>query len=87
MQAVSNKNFLHPDVVTMYLLHKGFIEEYMYWYAHGKPFVPYETTVERMVWSTSSASNVHEVEIDNSNPYRTMVMDTMRINQGHTSQC
>jgi hypothetical protein len=43
--------------------------------------------VERMVGSTSSANNVHGVETDNSNPYRTMVMDVMRINQGYVSQC
>ena len=55
----------------------------MSWYAYGESFVPYETTVERMVGSTSSASNVHEVETDNSNPYRTMVI---RINQGHAGQ-
>jgi len=30
---------------------------------------------------------VHGVETDNSNPYRTMVMDVMRINQGYVSQC
>jgi hypothetical protein len=42
--------------------------------------------VERMVMSTSIASNVHEVEIDNSNFYTTMVMDVMRMNQGHANQ-
>jgi hypothetical protein len=39
-----------------------------------------------MVGSTSSASNVHEVETNNINPYRTMVMDAMRMNQGHAGQ-
>jgi len=29
---------------------------------------------------------VHGVETDNSNPYKTMVMDAMRINQGHAGQ-
>jgi hypothetical protein len=43
----------------MHLLHKKFTEEYMCWYAHGEPFGPHETMVERMVRSTSSASNVH----------------------------
>jgi hypothetical protein len=43
--------------------------------------------VERMVGSTSSASNVHGVVNDNSNPYRNMVMDSMRMNQGNASQC
>jgi hypothetical protein len=39
--------------------------------------------VERMVGSTSSASNVHRVVDDNSNLYRNMVMDAIRMNQGH----
>jgi hypothetical protein len=43
--------------------------------------------VERMVGSTSSASNVHGVVNNNSNPYRNMVMDAMRMNQGNVSQC
>jgi len=36
---------------------------------------------------TSSASNVYEVVNDNSNPYRNMVIDAMRMNQGNVSQC
>jgi hypothetical protein len=56
------------------------MEEYMCWYAHEELFVPYETMVERMVELTFSASNVYGVETDNSNPYRTIVMDAMRIN-------
>jgi len=71
----------------MHLLHEGFIEEYLCWYAHGELFVPHETMVERMLGSTSSASNVHEVVNDNSNPYRTMVMNARRMNQGHVDQC
>jgi hypothetical protein len=59
------------------------MEEYLCWYAHGEPFVSYETMVERMVGLTSSASNVYGVETDNSNPYKTIVMDAMNINQGH----
>jgi hypothetical protein len=43
--------------------------------------------VERMTGSISSASNVYGVETDNSNPYRTIVMDVMRMNQGYVSQC
>ena len=42
--------------------------------------------VEKIVWSTSSAKNVHEVINDNNNSYKTMVMDAMRMNQGHASQ-
>jgi hypothetical protein len=62
------------------------MEKYMYWYAHGEPFVPHKTMIKRMAGSTSSTSNVHGVETDNSNPYKTMVMDAMRINQGHAGQ-
>ena len=43
--------------------------------------------IERVIGSTSSASNVHEVVNDNSNPYRNMVMDAMRMNQGNVSKC
>ena len=39
--------------------------------------------IERMIGSTSNASNMHEVIDENSNPYRTMVMDAMGMNQGH----
>jgi len=40
-----------------------------------------------MVGLTSSCSNFHEVVDDNNNPYRNMVMDAMRMNQGYTGQC
>jgi len=82
-----NKTFLDLDAVTMHLLHKQFIEEYPCWYAHRELFVPYETMVERMVESTSSTSNVHGVINDHNNPYKTMYMDAMRMNQGHAIQC
>jgi hypothetical protein len=42
---------------------------------------------ERVVGSTSSASNVYGVANDNSNPYRNMVMDATRMNEGNVSQC
>jgi len=58
----------------------------MCWYAHGEPFVPHETMVERMVGSTSSVNNVHEVVDDNNNPYRTIVMDLIRMNRGYVGQ-
>ena len=57
----------------MHLLHKGFMENYQCWYAHGEVFV--------------SESNVHEAANDNTNPYRNMIMDSMRMNQGSVSQC
>jgi len=43
---------------------------------------------ETVVGSTFSDSNdVHEAANDNTNPYRNMVMDAMRMNQGNGSQC
>jgi hypothetical protein len=63
------------------------MKDYLCWYAHGELFVPNESMVEKVVGSTSSASNVHEVVNDNSNPYRNMVMDAIRMNQGNVSQC
>jgi hypothetical protein len=39
-----------------------------------------------MAGSTSSVSNVHGVVDDNSNSYRIMVMDAMRMNQEHADQ-
>ena len=59
----------------------------MCWYAYGEPFVPHEIMEKMMVESTSSAINMHGVKTNNINPYKTMVMDVMRMNQGHTSQC
>jgi hypothetical protein len=54
-------------------------------YAHGEVFVSKKRMGERVVGSTSSASNVHEATNDNINPYRNMVMDVMRMNQGNVS--
>jgi len=56
-------------------------------YAHGEVFVSKKRMGERVVGSTSSVSNVHEAANDNTNPYRNMVMDVMRMNQGNVSQC
>jgi hypothetical protein len=42
---------------------------------------------ERVIGSTSSVSNVHEATNDNTNPYKNMVMDAMRMNQCNVSQC
>jgi len=82
-----NKKYLYPDVIMMHLLHKGFVENYQCWYAHREVFVSKKRMGERVIGSTSSANNVHEVANDNTNPYRNMVMDAMRINQGNVSQC
>jgi hypothetical protein len=82
-----NKKYLHLDVVMMHLLHKGFMENYQCWYAHGEVFVSKRRMEETVVGSTSSASNVHEAANDNTNSYRNMVMDAIRMNQGNVSQC
>jgi hypothetical protein len=82
-----NKKYLHPDVVMMHLLHKGFMVDYLCWYAHGELFVHNKSMRERVVGSTSSVSNVHRVANDNSNTYRNMVMDAMRMNQCNANQC
>jgi len=42
-----NKKFMHQDVVTIHLLTKGFIEDYLCWYANGELFFPNESMVER----------------------------------------
>jgi len=65
----------------MHLLHKGFMEDYK------ELFIRNKSMGERVVGSISSASNVHGVANDNSNPYRNMVMDAMKMNQGNASQC
>jgi hypothetical protein len=44
-----NLKFLHQDVVTMHLLTKGFMEDYLCWYAHGELFVPDESIEEQVV--------------------------------------
>jgi hypothetical protein len=43
--------------------------------------------VERMIKSISSASNMHGVVDDNSNLYRNMIMDAMKMNQGYACEC
>jgi hypothetical protein len=40
-----------------------------------------------MVKSTFSSINVHEVVDDTSNRYRSMVIDTMRMNQDNACEC
>jgi hypothetical protein len=57
------------------------MEDYLCWYAYRELFVRNESMIERMVGLTSSANNVHGVVNDNSNPYRNMIMDAMRMNQ------
>jgi len=71
----------------MHLLTKGFMEDYLCWYAYGELFVPDESMKEQVIGSTSSASNMHEVGNENNNPYRNMVMDAMRMSEGNVREC
>jgi len=71
----------------MYLLTKGFTEDNLCRYAYRELFVPNESMEERVVGSTSSANNIHEVGNENSNPYRNMVMDAMRMSEGNVREC
>jgi len=77
-----NKKFHHKDVVMMHLLKKEFVDKYFCWVPH----VPYTIMFERMVDLTSSSSNIHEFAYDNSNPYRSLVMDAMRMNQNYSCE-
>jgi len=56
------------------------------WFAYKETHVPYETVLERIVGSTSTFSNIHEVVNDNSNCYRSMVIDVMRMNHSYSSE-
>jgi hypothetical protein len=87
VRSVKIKTLFDLDVVMMHLLEKKFIEKYLCWFTHEKPYVSYEIMVERMVGSTFSSSNVHWVVNDNSNSYRNMNMDVMWMNQSHASEC
>jgi hypothetical protein len=78
---------MHPDVIMMHLIHKGFMKDYPCWYAHRELFVGNESMVERVVGSTSNANNVNGIANDNNNPYKNMVMNAMRMSEGNVSEC
>ena len=75
-----NKKFLNLNVVIMHLLQKRVHGKYMCWFAYEEPFF-YENMVEKMVMSNFSSSTMHGVINYNSNRYRSMIMDAMRINK------
>jgi hypothetical protein len=62
------------------------MEKYLYWFAHEKPYVSYETMIEKMVGSTFSSGNMYGVVDDHINCYRSMVMDAMRMNRGDAGE-
>jgi hypothetical protein len=43
--------------------------------------------VKRTIGSNFNSSNVHGVVDDNNNPYKNMVMNVMRMNQGYAGKC
>ena len=91
IEVMDDRSWMYRDspqgLRRMHLLTKGFMEDYLCWYAYGELFIRNESMVEKMVGSTSNARNVHGVVYDNNNPYMNMVMDAMRMNQGNVSQC
>jgi hypothetical protein len=42
--------------------------------------------LEKIIYSTFSSSNIHEFVDDYSNPYRTIVMDVIKIKHGYSSK-
>ena len=52
----------------------------------GKYCVPYETMLERIVGVTFCFSNIHEVLKDINNHYRSMVMNTIRMNYDYSNE-
>jgi hypothetical protein len=81
-----NKKLFDLDFIMMHLLQKEFMDKYLYCYAYGEPYVTHDTIVKMVIVSTSSSSNVLGVVNDNSNHYRNIVMDAMKMNQGHGGQ-
>ena len=59
----------------------------MCWFAHEELYVPYEIVVERIVGSTSSSRSMRRAIDDNSNHYKSMTIDAMRMNQGDARKC
>jgi len=59
-----NKNIFYPNIIMIHLQQKRFMKGYLYWCAHRESYVSHETTIKKMIGSTSSSSNVHEI-VDN----------------------
>jgi hypothetical protein len=72
--------------MTMYLLKKWFVKKYFYWFTYEEPYVPYKIMLERIVGSISSSNIMHEFADNNSNPYRSIVMDAMKMYRDYSSE-
>jgi hypothetical protein len=70
----------------MHLFKKGFVEKYLCWFAYREPYIPHVTMLEKIIYSTFSSSNIHEFVDDYSNPYRSIVMDAIKIKHGYSSK-
>jgi hypothetical protein len=81
-----NKKFHHKNVVMMHLLKKGFIEKYLYWFAHGESYVPYKTILEMIIGLISSSSNIHGFMDDNSNPYKIIMINITGMTRGYLGE-
>jgi hypothetical protein len=81
-----NKKLHHNDVVMMHLLKIVCRKIFVMVCTSKKPYVPYKNMLDRMICSTFSSNNIHEFVNDNSNLYRSMVMNTMRMNQGYSGE-
>ena len=62
------------------------MEKYLCWFAHIELYIPYETIEEMTIRSTSSSRNVHKVLDNNSNSYRNIIMDAIKMNQGRADE-
>ena len=73
-----NKKLFDLNVVAIHLLQqkKKFMENACV-SLHMENHVFYKIMVKRIVGSTSSSNNVYGVINDNSNHYRSIIMDTM----------
>jgi hypothetical protein len=59
---------------------KKFIEKYLCWFSYEELYVPFKTMLEKIISLISSFIDLYEVVDDNSNHYRSMVINGIWIN-------
>jgi hypothetical protein len=67
-------------------LKKRFIKKYLHRFAQGKPYVPYETMLKKMVGSTSNFHNIYRFVDNNINHYWSIVMNVMEMDYDYSSE-
>jgi len=87
VRGVKIKSFLILMLSWCIFYKKNFMEKYLCSFAHEEPYVPYKIMIEKMIMLTSSSNNVYGVINDNSNRYRSMVMNVIRMNQDDINEC